>query len=190
MDKTKDLSILFIGNSHTYHHDVPHLVQLRAEAAGYACRVTMLAHPNWFLSQHAEEPEAHFNILYGKYDYVVLQEHAHPFGPEEDFLRASAALNRLIREAGSTPVIYACWAKRDEPDQQDSMNEAHRRIAAAIGALTAPVGEKWLNAETGLPYPERYEEDGAHASRAGAEFASAVIWETILADLHRKEREG
>ena len=93
MDKKMDLNILFIGNSHTYYNDMPRLVKLRADEEGYNCRVTMLAHPNWFLSQHAEEPEARFNILYGKYDYVVLQEHAHPFGPEEEFI-----LNRLERE--------------------------------------------------------------------------------------------
>ena len=89
MCKEKDLNILFIGNSHTYYNHMPRLVILRAIEAGYNCRVTMLAHPNWFLSQHAEEPDTRFNILYGKYDYVVLQEHAHPFGPEEEFLNAA-----------------------------------------------------------------------------------------------------
>ena len=65
MSKKKDLNILFIGNSHTYYNDMPRLVKLRAIEAGYNCQVTMLAHPNWFLSQHAEEPEARFNILHG-----------------------------------------------------------------------------------------------------------------------------
>ena len=72
MAKKKDLSILFIENSHTYYNDMPRLVKLRAIEEGFNCRVMMLAHPNWFLSQHAEEPEARFNILHGKYDYVVL----------------------------------------------------------------------------------------------------------------------
>ena len=54
MSQTKDLSILFIGNSHTYCNDMPLMVKHRAEAKGCQCRVTMLAHPNWFLSQHAK----------------------------------------------------------------------------------------------------------------------------------------
>ena len=61
MRKMKDLNILFIGNSHTYYNDMPRLVKVRADEGGCNCRVTMLAHPNWFLSQHAEEPEARFN---------------------------------------------------------------------------------------------------------------------------------
>ena len=189
MSKKKDLSILFIGNSHTYYNDLPRLVRLRAEEEGCSCRVMMLAHPNWFLSQHAEEPEARFNILYGKYDYVVLQEHAHPFPPEEEFLKAAASLNRMIREAGSTPVIYECWAKKDEPDLQEHMNQVHRRIAEKIGALVAPVGENWQSYQHSRPDLEVYDEDGAHASPAGSDFAARMIWETIRTDLERKERE-
>ena len=185
----KDLSILFIGNSHTYRNDLPRLVKLRAEEEGCGCRVTMLAHPNWFLSQHAEEPEARFNILYGKYDYVVLQEHAHPFGPEEEFLNAAAALNRMIREAGSIPVIYECWAKKDEPEAQEHMNEVHRQVAEEIGALVAPVGENWRSCQRGRTDPEMYDEDGAHASRAGSDFAAECIWETIRTHMIGKDRE-
>ena len=189
MKTKKDLSLLFIGNSHTYYNDMPRLVQLRADEEGYNCRVTMIAHGGWYLSQHAAEPETRFNILYGKYDYVVLQEHAHPFGPEEDFLTAAIALNKMIREAGSTPIIYECWAKKDEPEKQAHMNEVHRHVAEEIRALIAPVGENWWTYRKSRPDLEMYDGDGAHASRAGSDFAAKYIWETIFDDMHRKERE-
>ena len=115
MSKNKTVKILFIGNSHTYCNDLPHIVQILAGEEGYDCQATMLAHGGWYLAQHAEEPEVRFNIRYGKYDYVVLQEHSHPFGPEEKFFKAVLALNQMIREAGSTPVIYATWARKTEP---------------------------------------------------------------------------
>ena len=102
----KTLKLLFIGNSHTYYNDMPLMVRRRAEEAGYSCHVTMIAHGGWFLAQHAEEPDVRFNILYGDYDYVILQEHAHPFGPEEVFLEAAVKLNTLILQAGSKPIIY------------------------------------------------------------------------------------
>ena len=185
MNQKKDLNILFIGNSHTYYNDMPRMVKLRADEEGYNCRVTMLAHPNWFLSQHAEEPEARFNILYGKYDYVVLQEHAHPFGPEEKFRDAAVALNRMIREAGSIPVICECWAKKDEPEMQAHMNEVHRHVAEETGALVAPVGENWRSCQESRPNLEMYDADGAHASPAGSDFAAKQIWDTILDDIKR-----
>ena len=186
-DMIDTLNILFIGNSHTYFNDLPLLVKRRAEDEDFLCRVTMLAHPNWFLSQHAEEPEACFNILYGNYDYVILQEHAHPLSPEEEFLKAARTLTGLIREAGSTPLLYECWAKKKEPEMQDKMNAIHRRIANQTGALLAPVGENWQSYMKSRPDLEMYAEDGQHASPAGSDFAAKYIWETIADDLHRKE---
>ncbi len=182
----KPLAILLIGNSHTYFNDLPLMVQRRAEDAGYDCRVTMIAHGGWFLAQHAEEPDVRFNILHGHYDYVVLQEHAHPFGPVEKFREAAIKLNGMIRQAGSVPVIYETWARKSEPEAQAQMNEAHRHITEAIGALLAPVGESWWSYRQSRPDLEVYADDGAHASPAGSDFAAKCIWEAIREDLHRK----
>lgn len=185
------LGILFIGNSHTYCNDLPLMVRQKAEDAGYDCRVTMIAHGGWFLAQHAEEPDVRFNILHGRYDYVVLQEHAHPFGPEEKFREAAIRLNEMIRQEGSVPVLYETWARKTEPEVQAQMNEAHRRIAEEIGALLAPVGENWWQYRQIHPELEVYAQDGAHASPAGSDFAAKCIWEEILGDLaHRASVAG
>ena len=68
MDK-KGISILFIGNSHTYYNDMPFMVQRRFEDDDISCQVVMIAHPGWYLAQHAEEPDVRFNILFGGYDF-------------------------------------------------------------------------------------------------------------------------
>ena len=183
MKRERNLRILFIGNSHTYYNDLPHLVQQRAKEEGYDCPVTMLAHPCWFLAQHVEDPEAKFNIMYGNYDYVILQEHAHPFGPAEKFRDAVIALSEWIREAGSVPVIYECWAEKAKPENQEYMNEVHREIAGEINALLAPVGEKWRRHQESFPEVEMYNADGEHASKEGSGFAAGIIWETIKEDL-------
>lgn len=70
------MRVLFIGNSHTYFNDMPEIFAELARMKGIACEVTMITHGGWFLHQHQKEPEVRFNILYGNYDYVVLQEHA------------------------------------------------------------------------------------------------------------------
>ena len=179
----KELGILFIGNSHTFFNDMPLMVKRRAEEDGFDCRVTMLSHGGWFLEQHANEPDVRFDILFGGYDYVVLQEHAQPFGPVEKFRGAALRLNAMIREAGSKPVLYECWAMKAEPEVQAVMNAVHRQIAEEIGALVAPVGEGWWDYRESHPELELYWEDGAHASPDGSEFAAAKIWETIRNDL-------
>ena len=186
MAKKQSLNLLFIGNSHTYYNDMPMLVKHRSEDEGYSCHVTMLAHPGWFLSQHVQEPDVRFNILYGGYDYVIIQEHAHPFGPEEDYADAARSLNTWIREVGAIPVIYETWAKKDEPHLQAHMNEVHQRVAKEIDALLAPVGEEWWSYMKSWPNLEMYDEDGAHASLAGSDFAAKLIWVEIRNDMHRR----
>ena len=181
------LRILFIGNRHTYFNDMPDMVARRFREEGFDCEVTMIAHGGWYLEQHVKEPDVRFNILYGHYDYVVLQEHAHPFGPEEKFFEAARMLSQWIREAGSKPVIYMTWAKKEEEHEQAHMTEVHKAVAEENGALLAPVGENWWAYMRSWPQIEMYYEDGAHASAAGSDFAAKYIWETIRQDLYRTE---
>lgn len=183
----KHLRILFIGNSHTYYNNLPNMVARRFRNSGYDCEVTMIAHGGWFLDQHVQEPDVRFNILYGNYDYVVLQEHAHPFGPTERFYFAVSVLNKWIRQAGAVPVIYMIWAKKDEEAAQEIMTTAHRGIAEEIGALLAPVGEYWWDYMRSYPEIEMYAEDGAHASEHGSDFAAKHIWNTIETDLKKRD---
>lgn len=183
----KKLKILFIGNSHTYFHDMPHLLAERAKMDEYDCEVVMIAHGGWFLEQHVKEPDVRFNIKYGKYDYVVLQEHSHPFADKEQYEQAVRTLDAWIKEAGSKTVIYETWAKKSEPELQPYMNELHEEIAAEIGAILAPVGENWWQYKELFPNEEMYYEDGAHASLKGSEFAAKYIWEAILTEQNKSD---
>lgn len=159
------------------------MVRRRAMENNYDCEVTMLAHGGWYLEQHVQEPEVVFNILCGHYDYVVLQEYTHPFGPAEKYFNAVRKLNEWIREAQSIPVIYMTWSKKDEEEKQEELTLASHQIAQEIGALLAPVGENWWSYMRSWPNLEMYNQDGAHASPAGSDFAAKYIWETIRKDL-------
>ena len=125
------MRILFIGNSHTYVNDMPEIVARLAKKDGIDCEVAMIAHGGWFLEQHAAEPETRFNILYGNYDYVVLQEHAHPFGPEGKMLSAAEKIGGWIHEAKSTAVAYMTWTEKGNEAEQARMAAAYQKMAKA-----------------------------------------------------------
>lgn len=180
------MRILFIGNSHTFFHDMPERVAERFRADGYDCEVTMLAHGGGSLEQHAMGEEARFNILYGHYDYVVLQELSHPFAEEEKYFDAVRTLNEYIQKAGSKPVIYMTWARKAEPELQDYMTDVHTRMVEEIDALLAPVGEKWWEYQKEHPDVEMYFKDGAHASAEGSGFAADIIYSVIKNDKEGK----
>ena len=182
MTRKKKVKILFIGNSHTYYHDLPAWVAQMAREEGYECDVTMLAHGGWYLRQHADEPDVRFNIKFGHYDYVVLQEHSHPFDDIPGYIEAATVLAGWIREAGSIPVIYGTWAMKEEEPVQATMNEVNQKLAEDLGALYAAVGEAWWPYRSSWSEIEMYDEDGAHASERGIEFAAKIIWRTIEGD--------
>ncbi len=181
--------LLFIGNSHTFVNSVPLLVRDRAEEAGFDCEVTMIAHGGWYLSQHVKEPDVRFNILKGRYDYVILQEHAHPWGPEDVFWEAARTLTEWIREGNAKAVLYETWAAERQPEMQEVMNRVYREVARETGALVAPVGENWWAYREAHPDLQLYYTDGEHAGFAGSDFAAKIIWETVLEDLNREDRD-
>ena len=179
MAEKKRLKILFIGNSHTYYHDLPARVARMAGEDGFECDVAMLAHGGWYLYQHVKEPDVRFNIRYGEYDYVVLQEHSHPFDHIPEYREAAATLAGWIREAGSIPVIYGTWARKEDEPAQEYMNRVNRKLAEDLNALYAAVGETWWAYKASRPDIEMYEKDGRHASEQAMEFVAKTIWTAI-----------
>ena len=180
------MKVLFIGNSHTYVHDMPHIFQEIALKDGITVDVTMISHPGWFLAQHVDAPEARFNILYGCYDYIVLQEHTHPFGPIDKFHNAVRSLNEFVKQTSSKVIIYPTWAAKAKPEDQEVMSIAFREIAKEIGALVAPVDYNWVEARK-EHNDELYGPDGEHASTFGSTLAAETIWDTIKKDIEYRK---
>ncbi len=179
MSHPNPLKLLFIGNSHTYVNDLPALVRELAREDGCEAQVVMIAHGGWYLFQHVKEPDVRFNIRFGGYDYVILQEHSHPFDRIEDYKEAAETLAGWAREAGARPVIYGTCAMEAQEPEQERMNRVNRELAEELGAVLAPVGESWWDYKRSHPELKLYAEDGAHASLSGSEYAAKVIWGAI-----------
>ena len=181
------MKILFVGNSHTFNCEVPGLVMKLAKEAGIECSATMNAHGGWTLWQHTREPDVPFNIKYGGYDYVVLQEHAHPFDYDGKMIEAVPLLTEWARIGGATPIIFVPWAQKHERFKQPEMTEACYEAARKSGCLVAPIGELWWKYQDEHPEVEMYSPDRGHASLVGAEFVAKVIWDTIIEHYSKKQ---
>ena len=163
------MKILFIGNSHTFFNDMP-LTFARLWEAGTGERISpvMLCHPGMGFDYHVKEYfECRFNLLYGGYDYCILQQKAHPFaGSEEDFA-AGKRLAELAKLGGTKPVFALTWAEKKYPELQEQMNDFHLRLCRETGALLSPVGKAWQALLKEDPDFPLYFEDGEHASVYG-----------------------
>ena len=93
--------LLFIGNSHTYVNALPHLVaELFRIYENEEVMPVMLTQGGVTLRWHSDQDQTAFNIRYGGYDYVVMQQATHPFDGAECLLRGAQMLLPLIRQKG------------------------------------------------------------------------------------------
>lgn len=169
------MRVLFVGNSHTYFHDMPALfARMCRRLTGARPEVTMLAYSGRSLAWHREEYFAlRFALLRGDYDYCVIQQQAHPFPGEEVTEEGVRRIAALCEKAGTRPVLYMTWAEERKPENAALMSRCYRRLAREYGALLAPVGEVF-EALRGAGVP-LYWRDGEHASPYGAYTAAAVF---------------
>ncbi len=171
------MRVLFIGNSHTFFHDMPATFRrMCGELTGEEPEVTMLAYGGRSLIWHREEfPAPRFALLHGRYDCCVLQQQTHPFPPEEETRAGAAWFLDLCRETGTAPVLYETWAERDKPEHLEPIRRVFRALAEENGALLAPVGEVFAALRETQPDIDLYWQDGAHASPYGAYTAAACF---------------
>ena len=182
------MKILFIGNSRTYRNGMPWMVASLAAEAGVECHVAVLAHRGWYLWQHVKSPDVRANILHGRYDYIVLQEHGKPFAPEPQYAEAVQTIEGWARVAGSRVVLYEPWAPLGDDALQPGIHQAHVRAAEHFHAILAPVGTDWWEQAAAHPETQLFQGDGVHPSVFGSQFAARVIWAAIEQDLKKKEK--
>ena len=173
------MKILFIGNSHTFVHYVPARVAHFCLSHGKPVETTMLTHPGMGLDWHLEQSQTYYNLLYGRYDAVVLQHNAHPFPGRESLLTAGQRIISLLPEE-TKPYLYMTWTEKNNPQGQETMSAAYEELGKLTGAVVCLVGRVWQAVRAAHPEEELYFADGEHSSVLGASLAGAVIGRTLL----------
>lgn len=172
------MKILFIGNSHTYYNDVAGMVLRLLEATGEKSHVTMLTKGGKTLSYHAADPAVSFNIRYGRYDLVIVQDRASVFDAEL-FETGAAAIKKLADENKTAFMLYMPWALRDNRAAQHDMTEAYLSFARRVGCRFAPAGETFTRLLATEAPEALYREDGNHATLLGSYAAAVTVFYTL-----------
>ena len=173
---------LFIGNSHTYFNDMPKIYKDICKDNGIDMHVTMLTKGGMGLDYHAENEQTRFNILYGDYDFVILQHTAHPMGDYEIMEKGADRIMEWIKQTRSTACFYMTWTEENNEAFQEEMSARYRKLADKYGCKVAPVGEKWWSHIHERPDIDLYFEDRRHASVEGSRLAAQTIYDTLVAD--------
>lgn len=174
-------AILMLGNSLTYTQDVPGMVADFA-AAGGAPRpvVTMIAHANWSLQEHAGNDATLGAIGSGTFDVVVMQQGPSTLPASRDHLILwSGRMRDLAVAAGARAGLYAVWPPLGDDLEAGIMN--YTDAANQNGMALYPVAQAFREARRLDATIPLVGSDGFHPTATGAALAGMVIAAVIFA---------
>ena len=175
--------VLFVGNSHLYVHEVPHIVQRLVPDGEPPLAFDALLAAGVRLEWHVTEGDVARFARSNDYDVVVLQpQSTELLENQPNFAAQVQALDAAGGDART--VLMQTWPR----DHRDEWAKAYAPLpaewnehtwATAQGAWeTSPVGNVWLCTfdKTRI---DLWSHDGNHASIAGAFVAALVLYRTI-----------
>ena len=175
------MNVLFIGNSHTYLHFMPQMLEKLAKAAGRELITDQITGEGAGLQWHWNNGPTREKIRSRQWDFVVLQDRSG--GPLEDlngFQTHARLLNEEIRALEAETIFYMTWAIKSRPHTQKILTDAYGQIAAELGAGLAPVGLAWEKARARDPAIDLHHLDGRHANPVGAYLAACVFYVVLF----------
>jgi hypothetical protein len=175
------MNVLFIGNSHTYLHYMPQMLEKLAKAAAKEFNTDQITGEGVGLQWHWNNTPTREKIGSRLWDYVVLQDRSG--GPLEDLrgLQTHARLlNEDIRRQGAETLFYMIWANKSRPRTQKILADAYGQIAEELGARLAPVGLAWEKARARDPVLDLHHLDERHANPVGAYLTACVFFSVLF----------
>ena len=193
-----ELSVLFVGNSYTYYHDMPTKIFSNiAQAAGYEPNVISVTCGGYSLEQHAD-PQNTYGLKVASYllpkninmfDFVVMQEQSQrpAYNNRAPFYDAVRTISAKAQAINAKPILYSTWGRRSDSKDLKSMGLTNEsmiwRLAAGYSAigeeLNIPVGHVGLafyEVYTGHSGIELYDDDATHPSYAGSYLAAMTLF--------------
>lgn len=174
--RSADVSILFVGNSHTSFHDLPtlvgELIRFRHPEKVVYSHVIGVG----FLEDLAANPAGRTELDTRPWKHVVLQAQKESRSGKHEYSTAEGvAFARQGKERGAAVCFYAEWGVKDVPDHTRRIEAVYRRMAEESGAGVAPVGRAWELALAERPELELYSADGNHQTAVGAFLTACVL---------------
>ncbi len=202
LTKEKEYSVLFIGNSYTFFHDMPMSIFLpMIESAGYRIRVHSVTKGGYTLKKFANPEDEHgarvLAALEGAgqkaYDFVILQEQSvlPAADRQAEFFEGVRALSARIRALGASPVLYATWGRKTGNSILEQYGWTNavmtQRLADAYGAIggeldipVAYAGLAFYDVYTNHPHIDLYDPDYTHPSYAGSFLVALTLFAKIF----------
>lgn len=177
---TADISLLFMGNSHTSFNDLTKMVADMVRAGKPGITVSSVEAPGWlFLEERVQDAPSMDLLRSQNWSFVILQAQKYSSSGQFEYSTEEAKeLIRISRAQHAVPVMFPEWPRRDV-DETQRIFDLHVSIAQAEPACVAPIPQAWDLALARDPSLTLHAADGNHSAPAGAFLAALVLYATI-----------
>jgi hypothetical protein len=204
----RDISILFIGTSHTYYNDLPAIVKAIGKSIGDQVYTEMSAPGGYDFERHVILESTIKALDSREWDYIVLQESGWRTALPPDMLATkvfpfASDLKNIISEKqpSSTLILYmtqgyvggvgtfdADWCAAEPAvcsyeGMQERIRDTYIELSKIMGAEVAPTGMVWKALMNKDSQFSLFDADGIHPNLAGS-YVNAL---TIYSVIRRKE---
>ena len=174
--RAADVSILFVGNSHTSSQNLPELV----------CEMIRFRHPEkttyahvvgvGFLEDVERTPACREEIETRPWKFVVLQAQKISVSGRHEYPRtAGVETAKRAKARGATVYFFCEWGLKGVPDNGPRQEKVYREMAADAGVGVALVNRAWDVALDARPDTPLHAPDGNHQTATGAFLTAAYL---------------
>ncbi len=193
----QETSVLFIGNSYTFHNDMPDIFKKIANSFDRAVIVDTVVMGGKNLKYHSEQAITYETIRKHKWDYVVLQGHSDEFAQPESVANTVTfpAVRKIMdsikaNNSCSQVLFYMTWAyESGNPNwdkintytkMQDMVASGYLRMSNEFNVPVSPVGRVWAEVRQMDASINLYSEDLKHPSLAGSYLSACTFFTSIF----------
>jgi hypothetical protein len=175
-----DITLLFMGNSHTSSNDLTRMVADMVRAGRPGRTVASVEAPGWMFLEERLHDQPSITLLQSQnWSFVILQAQKYSTSGQVVYSTEEAKeLVRMSRTQHAVPIMFPEWP-RAGVDETQRIFDLHVSIAQAAPACVAPIPQAWDLALAREPSLTLHASDGNHSAPAGAFLAALVLYATI-----------
>jgi hypothetical protein len=178
-----DISILFIGNSHTSFHDLPHVVEKMIQFRQPEKKVYVHSLGVGFLEEVAHQPQFREEMESRTWKFVVLQAQKISMSGKFKYSQTEGIeFAKLAKSKGAKVFFFSEWGRKDVKDEGPRTERIYQEMANTSDTKVSPIGRAWDIALAQRPELELHDADGNHQSQLGAFLTACVLYGSITGE--------